>query len=311
MKRNLPLTAALLLIVFLGVFSCRKEYSFEKAAGTLKDSLNNCSPIQIAGHYRKGIQLTDDSFFVTVTVNVTKTGMYKIYTDQGNGFMFSDSGKFTRLGIQQVRLKASGSPIKDTLTYFNCYFSGSQCSFSIDVNESSSVTPSGTMPVDTWWFIDSTDGTYHHGKVNHPGTWFQPGSLVYGSPVNYLLIHGWPLTVSGTTTTIDTALLIEMFLPRNVIDTGSYSVIDGVGFDNSLHYDNNAAIPGVGGQSFFYYYVSDPYQTPDFNFHLVSYDSTQKLLTGTFKGISLRRREYSDYVGQPHTIYGAFYAKLD
>ncbi|MBS1653467.1 MAG: hypothetical protein JSU05_01380 [Bacteroidetes bacterium] len=304
MKRNLPLTAALLLIVFLGVFSCRKEYSFEKAAGTLKDSLNNCSPIQIAGHYRKGIQLTDDSFFVTLNVNVTKTGVYKIYTDQGNGFMFSDSGKFTRLGIQQVRLKASGSPIKDTLTYFNCYFDNSICSFSIPVGDSGTITtPADTLGINTWQFTDETNGNFHSGLIDTTNSWFIVDTLG-----NRLQVKGWPGIEGGLNH--DTLFVIAMYLPHSYIDTGIYSINEGVGASNVLVYTNKKINPTINTDQYFFYYNSYPDTSPDFIFHLLSYDANRQVLKGTFMGSSIWKRDgnYTDITF--HYIHGSFSAKL-
>ena len=60
---------ALVYIVFASPFvicSCQKEYSYESAAGSLRDSLGDCNPIEISGYYRKDAPLASDSFFVNV-----------------------------------------------------------------------------------------------------------------------------------------------------------------------------------------------------------------------------------------------------
>jgi hypothetical protein len=304
MKRNLPLLAALLLIIFSVTLSCRKEYSFEKAAGTLKDSLNNCSPVQIAGHYRKGLQFPNDSCSVTINVNVTKTGVYKINTDWNNGFMFSDSGRFTRLGVQQVKLKPAGSPLKDTLTYFNCYFIGSECSFVIDVNENTtSANLPDTLADNTWQFTDETNGSFHSGLIDTVNSWFIVDTLG-----NRLQIKGWPGIEGGLNH--DTLFVIAMYLPHPYIDTGTYSITGGVGASNVCVYTNKKIDPAINTDQYFFYYNSYPGTSPDFIFRLVSYNANRQILKGTFVGSSLWKRDnnYSNITF--HRIHGSFSAKL-
>jgi hypothetical protein len=291
----------LLIIVLLTVFyycSCTKEYSFEKAAGTLKDSLDQCSPIHVSGTYHMERLLAPDSFYVTVTVNVTKPGAYTIKTDKQNGFQFSASGNFNSTGLQNVQLRPTGQAIRDTLTVFHCSFDSSECIFSIEVKDNSIPVPA--MELNTWWFIDSTEQSYHHGRIDPISTWFST------TPVwNYLNIIGWPQKGGGIT--MDTLFLIALYLPHPVIETGTYTISSGISSDQFFGYANNN---GVQWQ-YFYYYVSGPYQTPDFVFKLISYDSGQKILKGSFRGVSRHRAEYSDYVGRDHIIYGAFYIQLN
>src|SRR5947207_2228860 len=85
---------------FFLLFSCQKEYSFEKEAtvvgakGSLKDSLGNCLPDSVHGTFYNGVTPGGDTAFVEIQVNVDSTGSYNISTDLQNGFMFKDSNYF-------------------------------------------------------------------------------------------------------------------------------------------------------------------------------------------------------------------------
>lgn len=303
MKRVLPLITVF-LVILIADNSCSREYSFEKAAGTLKDSQDICHPVEISGHYQKGKSLAADSFYVTVEVNVTKIGAYLIQTDVSNGFSFGTSGIFTKKGLQKVKLKADGNPLSNIPTSFYCFFDSSICSFNITVSEISvpPVLPpaADTMAINTWWFRDSTDKTFHHGIIDPLSTW-----LKTGPNGNYLNIMGWPSVSTGFT--YDTLFNVAMYLPNPSIDTGTYSISSGVGADHVFLYANNT---GNGQFSFFYYYHSTKYTTPDFIFRILSYDSQTKTFKGTINGTSDRRKDYSNGTTAPHKISGMFYVKL-
>lgn len=287
-------------ILFLNLCSCTKEYSFEKAGGELQDSLGKCSPIIVSGTYHKGRSLTADSFYINVHVDVTKTGAYSISTNLVNGFQFSDSGTFNSNGIHIVKLRPIGQPINDTLSSFDCYFDHSICSFSIDVKDSTAIQAGPTeLLLNSWEFTDSTDWSYHHGPIDPASTW-----LAITPTSNYLNIMGWPGTSFGFNP--DTIFSIELYLPHPSIDTGTYIISSGKGDDNSFVYANNKLT-----YPFFFYYESNPYRTPEFIFKLISYDSQQRLLKGSFRGVSHRREAYSDYAGNDHLISGSFYIKVN
>jgi hypothetical protein len=102
-------------ICFFAMLACQKEYSTETgvnstSAGTLKDSLGDCQPININGTYTESQTLTATNY-VDVTVNVSAAGQYRISTDTTNGFWFIDSGFFASSGTYSVRLKGAGKPI--------------------------------------------------------------------------------------------------------------------------------------------------------------------------------------------------------
>ncbi|MBI1781590.1 MAG: hypothetical protein HYR66_09510 [Sphingobacteriales bacterium] len=302
MKRLLYLLLSALFTVC--VIQCKKEYSYERAAGTLKDSLQLCRPVEIAGHYQSGVSVNGSGNYVTVTVNVTKTGDFHIATDTVNGVYFTASGKFGNLGLQQVKLKASGTPLEDQLSLFTCVFDTSICSFSININKDVTTTPppvSHTIPLNTWRFWDSTDHSFHHGPVDLTSTWFQKQP----DGTNYLLILGW--NSNGTGFNKDTVFMIELFPSILQIDTGVVSIADGVGNDNSFNYANNTVLPQAPQFSYFYFYHATKNKNPEFYFHLISYDTATKKLKGEFRGSAQRRKGYSDNPGNIHSIYGQFY----
>jgi hypothetical protein len=306
MKRILAY-AVVVFVVLTTMTSCKKEYSYEKAAGTLIDSTGSCSSFEIAGNYRKNASLASDSFFVTVEVNVTKTGAYSIVTDYNNGFSFSGNGTFKQEGLQKVKLKAAGIPLKDTLTMFTCTFDTTICSFGIKVNTDTVpiVNPVETMEINTWFFTDGTDGTFHRGIIDPMSTWFKIDPVV---GTNYLNILGWPGTHRFST--IDTVFLITLFLPNPVIEPGTYSITAGENGTNTFGYINNKIVQVAPSQSAFFFYSSTSYENTDFTFKIISYDPGKKLIKGDFDGSSKRRNSYSDHDEKVHFIHGSFYLQL-
>jgi hypothetical protein len=310
----LPLILFALLMV---IFSCQKEYSYEAAAGSLRDSFNNCSPVEISGNYRKGASLTSDSFFVTVEVNITKIGAYSIRTDLVNGFGFSSSGNFEQKGIQKVKLKAEGTPLLDTLTIFNCSFDTSMCSFSIQLKKNDLALPVivaagdtaieasvDTSQTNTWYFKDLTDRTFHSGILD------EKSNFTKVSPtLNYLNIVGWAGTQYSFSR--DTIFTILVYLPSPEIVTGNYPITSGTGGENSLGYANTVYLPVAGAQSFFYYYRCSAVKNTDFTFKIISYDAMQNIILVNFEGSCLYTKKYNDHAGSVHHIKGGFYCKLN
>jgi hypothetical protein len=241
-------------------------------------------------------------------VNITKTGAYNISTNISNGFQFAADGTFSQLGLQKLVLKAAGSPILDTLTFFNCNFNNSVCAFSVPVKTDTvrvQLPPVrvDTMELNTWIFTDSTDGTIHRGIIDIPSTSFN--STINA---NSLTIIGWP--GSHSSHTLDTIFGIGLFFPHAKIETGTYSITAGVNGTNAFYFSNNTTIPNAGPQSYFYFYTSTAYKNPDFTFTIQSFDPVMQLVKGEFGGSSQRRKEYADYVGALHHIHGEFYLQL-
>ncbi|MFT3909774.1 MAG: carboxypeptidase-like regulatory domain-containing protein [Ferruginibacter sp.] len=69
-----------------------------------------CPQSLLTGTYQTGIPMNSGNT-ATAYVNVTTAGTYSITTPTLNGISFSGSGVFTSLGLQQVILTATGTPL--------------------------------------------------------------------------------------------------------------------------------------------------------------------------------------------------------
>ena len=130
--------SAFLASVFL-IVACQKELSVESgltgglATGTLRDTLGECQPVSVNGKYNVA-RAVNDSNFVYVRFNVASPGVYRISTDQQNGFSFRDSGYFSTAGPVDVKLRAVGTPILPISTGFTVSFGTSNCRFAVKVD---------------------------------------------------------------------------------------------------------------------------------------------------------------------------------
>jgi len=125
------LSAALFFSFCLSVFvSCQKEKSFEveaPAIGSLKsDNTGDCLPKTAVGAFIAGSALTDSNYLV-IEVDISKVGSYAIRTDTANGYSFSGRGNFDKIGINQIRLAASGTPVEAGQDQFTVFFDSSVC----------------------------------------------------------------------------------------------------------------------------------------------------------------------------------------
>ncbi len=242
--------------------SCSKEESFESGAnaaglatGTLTDTLGNCQPITIKGSYKVDSTL-NDSNYITVQVNVTSTGQYKISTDIVNGFSFRDSGVFTSTGIFIVKLKGTGKPILPTNSSFEVRFGTAACLFSIPV--SGTVSGGGVNGADTAWQFDET--TLHfNGMVDS-------AAVRNVSGVNILGIAG------STKATGDSSLFITVIMPSNTVTPGTYSTTNGM---VTFTFTNATGSP---------IYQGNQSNGSALTLIISSYDPNTKVLEATFSG---------------------------
>lgn len=189
MNRLSFLFIPLCVFVFWG---CQKELSYElginaPATGTLKDSLGNCDSMSVNGTYTEN-QALGSSNTVTITVNVTGAGKYRISTDTVNGYSFIDSGFFANPGTYQVTLQGTGTPILPTTNNFTVNFGTSFCTFDVTVQPGTST--GNINAADTAWMFD--EGTMHfQGHVD--------SALVKTTGgISYLNIYGKPKTNDST-----------------------------------------------------------------------------------------------------------------
>lgn len=69
-----------------------------------------CGMLEVRGDYRPQIPMNTNNVLV-VKVNVEQLGAYEMVTNQENGVLFKASGTFTTTGLQEVMLKAEGTPL--------------------------------------------------------------------------------------------------------------------------------------------------------------------------------------------------------
>lgn len=154
MSRYLSFASILLLLIV----SCKKETSFEvgkPSQGSLQDSLGDCLPKTVVGTYI-ATKALNDSNFIDVTVNVTQTGHYTVYTDTVNGYSFKATGTFTALGLNTVRMKGAGTPGAEGTDDFIIFYDSTFCDVSVIVLPSGSTGGSTStdhfiLTDNSWW----------------------------------------------------------------------------------------------------------------------------------------------------------------
>jgi len=204
-------TVKYLLIVLAGLFffiACQKELSVEsgfagqEATGSLLDSVGQCKNIAVNGAYIADSTLTSSNY-VTVQVNIATGGSYKIMSDGQNGFSFVDSG-FLAPGLQSVKLKATGKPLRAEQTTFSIAFDTTFCSFTVTVV---SKTPATYALVASGNSCSAPTvlGTYQTGtaltsanKINLQVNVTTPGSYA----VSTTTVGGMTFSGTGTFTTV-------------------------------------------------------------------------------------------------------------
>jgi len=132
MSRYLSFLSVSLLLL---IVSCQKEESFEQgkaSKGSLQSSAGDCLSKNVSGTYTATKSLTDSNY-IDVTIDVTETGHYTVYTDTVNGYFFSGSGTFTAIGSNVVRMKGIGTPGSAGTNDFTVFFDSSFCSVGITV----------------------------------------------------------------------------------------------------------------------------------------------------------------------------------
>jgi hypothetical protein len=162
--------------------ACRKDYSAQVAGSpdtamgsnygsaiyTLGGSPYACTTDSIFGTYVYG-QALDSSNRVVVSVIVSSIGTYSINTATIYGIAFHASGIFKTLGVQNVSLYGSGTPV--AAGTFN-YIPGSNgCSFALTITGASITIDCKAcvyMPTcegSTYTYIDSVPNNGSHARV--------------------------------------------------------------------------------------------------------------------------------------------------
>ena len=106
---------------------------FGTALYTLGGSPGNCSVSNITGNYVTGIAMTANNK-VAMTVNVNSIGTYMITGTAINGVTFNASDTFKNPGIQNIFLKATGTPLAAGTFNYPVTNGATNCIFSITYN---------------------------------------------------------------------------------------------------------------------------------------------------------------------------------
>jgi hypothetical protein len=117
----------------LAITACQKDLSFEagNAKGNIvKDANGDCTGFNVTGNYFVDTVLTNASY-VDVQIDITKIGTYLIKSDTVNGYSFTALGSTGVLGINPIRLVASGKPLAAGVNTFTIVFDGNFCSFDV------------------------------------------------------------------------------------------------------------------------------------------------------------------------------------
>ena len=258
-----------------------------QSTGTLKDSAGNCYPDSVVGTFYNGVTPGPDTAYVLLQVNVKSTGSYSITTDMQNGFSFSDSGYFSTIGINTIKLKPEGRPILPIVTDFTVSYDTSVCMFSINVKDSTGTGIGGGGA--------GSGGDTTGIAVN---SWaFESNSHIYSGPVTTAVFDttiGNLLSITGNIASgIDSLILINVTFPTTTIDTGTY-ITSSTG--------NNFLFATSMGNTIFTADASTG--ASELEIHILNYDSGQKIVTGTFFGTA------NDNSGNPVNITkGVFKAK--
>jgi hypothetical protein len=294
MKRTAIVASILGLLAFvLGFNACQKEFSIETGAslaaqGSLYNGTGTCMTDSVVGTFYDGITPNGtlsgsaDTAYVLVPVNVTTAGTYSIVSDVQNGVYFSDSGYFTSIGINTVKLYPIGTPIIPGTNSYTITFDSSTCYFTVVTKDSTGLGLNGggtTNPnqSDTAWKFTSPEGSYS-GIIDTAYTSDSLGIL-------YLYIVG---TTSG-----DSVFQAGVAFSGGVISQGNYNTSSTAAFNfaNSAGTTIFSANPTVMGVNTI--------------ITITGYNSSTNIITGTFTGTA------QDASGNAENItLGTFTAKL-
>jgi len=266
----------LLFSVLLASTGCKKDHGHSRLAkGNLQNESGACLPGTVHGTWYNGVTLDPDTNYVEVSVEVTRTGYYRIGTDLQNGVMLADSGDFISTGLRVVRLKPIGTFISPMVNNFTVSFDSMTCGFTIHVQDSGR---GSSIPLNTWRF---TAGSHTYSGPATGALYFIPQST------------SSTFTVSGTTAAgaPDSSLTLEAMMPETEVQTGTYRTSTS---------PNTFGFGSIAGP-IFYANVQTPDKVIDIVITNARNDVTSRTVSGTFSGTA------SDAAGKPAAITnGAF-----
>lgn len=125
-----------ILCLFLLVFSCTKEKSFENPSsrGTLQsETTGECLPSTLHGTYTADSAVVDTLNYIDLTAQVTKVGDYTIFSDTVDGIFFKGTGNVDQLGAAMFSIPAHGKPTAAGTFTFSFTYGATTCSKDITI----------------------------------------------------------------------------------------------------------------------------------------------------------------------------------
>jgi hypothetical protein len=119
-----------------GASTCSFDVTVTGSAGTSEYTIDGapltCTGVTAAGTYTVGTPL-DFTNTLTIRVNVTKLGTYGFGATSTSGFGFAANGTFSTLGLQNVTLNGSGTPLTAGSSAITISNFASTCTYAIPV----------------------------------------------------------------------------------------------------------------------------------------------------------------------------------
>lgn len=164
--RLVPSVCVLILSALVAFTACKKQPSSPPSAkGSLVQEGGGCYPFTVHGIYYNGITPPDTNY-VEINVNVTSPGAYRITSDMQYGVTFSGSGVFNDTGLNVVRMRSTGTFLKNTVADFHTSFDSSSCVFRVITRDSAELS----IADNTWHF--TAGGHFYQGTgVGYATVW--------------------------------------------------------------------------------------------------------------------------------------------
>ena len=131
MKLNNVISAFFALTIFLSACKKNDDPAGESTGKLLSAITGDCTPVVVNGIFKVDSVLTADNY-VDVQVDVTVGGSFTIKSDSINGYSFKKTGTLG-IGINTIRLYASGKPTATGTNTFTITYGGTACNFTITV----------------------------------------------------------------------------------------------------------------------------------------------------------------------------------
>lgn len=250
-------------LIFL--ISCKKNIENTQAS---EGNIDISVPVIVHGEFYAESSPNGDSSFAEISIDVTKPGSYRIYTDVQNGIYFTDSGYFNQTGKQAIRLRPAGSSKTDGEVAYVVHFNSSTSSFIVSYERAEF-----NIPMNTWRFIED-DSIIHSGEAG-------------GIYNDILIVGGWENYSDGSKMNINLESSGPPF--TGWYSTGWFSNINGFSYSQ-----NNRQKYGTSGGY------------AQMQFEITKYDIEGNYMWGRFYGTAQRPLSAAEPEVKIYNIRGAF-----